>query len=184
MKGVFLICMLFTFSLVLTGCPDLQKFAATVDNANATWVDASDELQAIGEEVVAALELYQAALASEDTDAIAKAKIVLEDAQARYQRQEEAVKVARSAVEDSIKQYEDAQKEGNYWWTVPGMVLGGVLGALGIRTRLGPALSAFSKTVANIKGALDESELDKVKSKQSETLTPAEKKAVTRALGK
>ena len=184
MKKLFLICLLCMPILFMTGCPDLQKFAASVDQANATWVDASDDLQKIAGEVKDALGLYQEALASGDTDAITKAKFVLEDAQARYERQEEALEVAKGAVENTIKQYEDAKEEQNYWWTIPSLILGGITGALGIRTKFAPAVSALTKTVNNIKDVTSTDTLNALKDKQAKQLTPREKKAVAAALAK
>lgn len=171
-------------TLTLTGCPDLQAFAKTVDDSNANWEQANDDLIALGGEVRAALDAYAVALKSDDKNEIEKAKYFLNDAQARYKNQEAAVEATKEAVERSIKQYKDAQAEGNYWWTIPGMVLGGVLGALGIKTKLGPAVGALSKTVSAIGNTLDGEQMESFKADQRGSLTPAEKKAIAKALGK
>lgn len=171
-------------TLALTGCPDLQAFAKIVDESNENWQQANDDLISIGGEVRAALDAYSIALKSEDTNEIEKAKFVLADAESRYKSQEVAVKNTKEAVDKSIQQYKDAQAEGNYWWTIPGMVLGGVLGAFGIKTKFGPAVGALAKTVSNISGAMDSEEMEAFKADQSKTLTPAEKKAIAKALGK
>lgn len=179
----FLTFCLISVAVLVSGCPNLQKFVETVDAANETWLDASDELKSIGKELIEAQKAYSAAIESKDTDAIAKAGFILQDAQARYAAQEENVKVAQGAVEKSIQQYEDAKKEQNYWWTVPGMLLGGILGGLGIRTKLAPALSALSKTAGNLENVLPDDWMNKVKSAQSNSMTTAEKKALAKARG-
>lgn len=184
MKAILILVLMATMTLTLTGCPDLQAFAKVVDDSNANWEQANDDLLALGGEVRAALEAYSVALKSEDTNEIEKAKYLLNDAQARYKNQEAAVEATKEAVERSIKQYKDAQAEGNYWWTIPGMVLGGVLGALGIKTKLGPAVGALSKTVSAIGNNLDKEQMEAFKADQRGSLTPAEKKAIAKALGK
>jgi hypothetical protein len=185
MKPIFVV--LFAVSvLLLSGCPDLQKFANLVDESSANWEKASEELLVLSTEVKGALEAYQKVLASGDTDAIAKARAVLVDAQARYESKEAEVAVVKEAVDASIKQYEDAKKESNYWWTIPGLLLGGVLGGLGIRTKLAPVVSAFTKTVNNVRalGKDQPKAVEEFKDAQAGALTPAEKKAIAKVLGK
>lgn len=183
MKTFVLLSLFCILTFTLTGCPNLQKFAETVDTANATWLDASDELKAIGEEVIEAQKAFAAAIESKDMDAIAKAGIILQDTQARYEAQKGNVEVAREAVEKSIQQYKDAQKEQNYWWTVPGMLLGGILGGLGIRVKTAPIASALAKTAGNLENILPGDWMEKVKEAQSNSMTASEKKALSRVRG-
>lgn len=168
---------------VLTGCQQLQEFADSVDRANETWSKASTGLADIAGEVRDALVVYEKALKDGDTDGLQKARVILEDAQARYKSQEAAVEATKLAVEDSRKQFEEAKEKGNYLWTIPGMILGGVLGAFGIKTKLAPALSALGKTASNIKSVLSNEAFEEVKEAQSTSLTTAEKKALEKALG-
>lgn len=180
----FLICLLCLAALTTTACPDLQKFAEAVDQSNTTWLAAHEDLKVLANELKAAATNYEAVIKTGDKDEIEKAKYILEDLSRRYESKEKEVDAAAVAVQGTIQQYEDAKAQGNYLWSIPGMILGGVAGAFGLKLKLGPIVSALSKTLNSNRSALEPSELEKVKDVQAEVLTPAEKKVVARALGK